>query len=224
VDYCLEGDLKQVSLREFESILRQAVTRHTGWPTFMTMTREEIAPREVGGAIETWLAPDGLVDRIITADPAHCDYWRGVPSGRMFLIRGYQEDSSETYPAGTVFDTTLPIWRMGEVLLHAERLASLMAKGNLEEITVRLRVLYAGLQGRQLRNIGNPLSGLNLVGRPSRSDEVLLEAEIPAEGITENLANHLLPLVVPLFERFDVEGLSLDYVESEVARLLKGRF
>lgn len=222
-DYCLEGDLKQVSLREFEDILRQAVTRHTGWSPFLTMTREELAPREVGGAIETWLAPDGVVERILTADPAHCDYWRGVPSGRMFLIRGYQEDSQETYPAGTVFDTTLPIWRMGEVLLHAERLATLMAREGPSGITVRLRVLYTGLQGRQLRNIGNPLSGMTLMGRPARSDEVLLEAEFPAEGITKHLAEHLLPMAVQLFERFDVKGLSLSYVEGEVARLLSGK-
>ncbi|MBU0726686.1 MAG: helix-turn-helix domain-containing protein [Alphaproteobacteria bacterium] len=224
VDYCLEGDLRQVSLREFEGVLQQAVTRYTGWPPFLTMEREDLAPREIDGAIETWLAPDGVVERLLTADPAHCDYWRGIPSGRMFLIRGYQEDGQETYPAGTVFDTTLPIWRMGEVLLHAERLAALMAQESVSGITVRLRVLYTGLQGRQLRNIGNPLSGMTLVGRPARSDEALLEAEFPAEGITEHLAEHLLPLAASLYERFDVGGLSLSYVEGEVARLLKGRF
>jgi hypothetical protein len=139
-------------------------------------------------------------------------------------MRGYQEDRGETFPSRSVFDTTLPIWRLGEVLLHAEKLATLMAKTDPADLTIRFRALYTGLQGRQLRNWANPLSGMTLVGRPSRSDEVLLEAEIPATGVKEHLAEHLLPLVSALYERFDVEGLSLEQVRSEVAGLLKGRF
>lgn len=223
VDYCLEGNLKQFSLSQFEEVLRKAVTRYTGWPVFIVMTREELAPREVDGAIEAWLKPEDNVERS-TSDPAHCDYWRAVPSGRFFLIRGYQEDGQETFPSSSIFDTTLPTWRLGEVLLYAERTAALMAKGTVDDITVRLRVLYTGMQGRQLRNWANPLSGMTLVGRPARSDEVLLEADIPAEGIKERLAEHLLPLVSALYERFDVEGLSMEHVRAEVAGLLKGRF
>lgn len=224
IDYCLEGELKQVSLRAFEDILRQAITRYTGWPVFLMLTREDLTPREVDGAIEVWLKLEPLVERTFGNDPSHCDYWRAVPSGRLFLMRGYQEDGQETFPPGSVFDTTLPIWRLGEVLLHAERLAALMAKTDPADITIRLRALYTGLQGRQLRNWANPLSGMTLVGRPSRSDEVLLEAEIPAAGIKEHLAEHLLPLVSALYERFDVDGLSVEQVRSEVAGLLKGRF
>lgn len=223
VDYCLEGELKQFTPRQFEQVLRQAVTRHTGWPVFLVMDRHEFAPKEVDGAVEVWIKPDEYADRTLTSDPAHCDYWRAVPSGRFFLIRGYQEDSQETFPPGSIFDTTLPTWRLGEVLLHAERTAAMMAKGAPGDITVKLRVLYAGIQGRQLRNWANPLSGMTLVGRPARSDEVLLEAEMAAEGIKERLAEHLLPLVSSLYERFDVEGLSIEQIRSEVAGLLKGR-
>lgn len=223
VDYYLDGELKQFTLSQFEQVLRQAVTRYTGWPVFVTMDREELAPREFDGSIEAWLKPDDLVDRS-KSDPAHCDYWRAVPSGRFFLIRGYQEDSQETFPPRSIFDTTLPTWRLGEVLLHAERAASLMAKGAPSDITVRLRVLYTGMQGRQLRNWANPLSGMTLVGRPARNDEVLLEAEIPAEGIKERLAEHILPLVSALYERFDVQGVSYEQVLTEVEGLLRGRF
>lgn len=223
VDYCLEGSLKQFAPKQFEEILRQAVSRHTGWPVFIVMGREELAPREVDGAIEAWLKPDDYVERS-TSDAAHCDYWRAVPSGRFFLIRGYQEDGQETFPSRSIFDTTLPSWRLGEVLLHAERTATLMAQHSVADITVRLRVLYTGLQGRQLRNWANPLSGMTLVGRPARSDEVLLEAEIPAEAIKDRLGEHLLPLVSSLYERFDVEGLSLEQVRAEVAGLLRGKF
>lgn len=142
----------------------------------------------------------------------------------MFLIRGYQEDGQETFPPGTVFDTTLPIWRMGEVLLHAGALAKLMAKGGPETIIIKLRVLYTGLRGRQLKSWANPLSGTFMEGRPSRSDEVLLEADIPAADMKEHLAEHLQPLISSLFERFDAESVSYEFVASEVSKFIKNRF
>ncbi len=223
VDYSLEGDLKHVSLYELEGILSRATTNYTGWPVFMVMTREEFRPREVDGAIETWLRPGTLIDRNFE-DAAHCDYWRAVPTGRMFLMRGYQEDGQEGFEAGTVFDNTLPIWRLGEVLLHAENMAHLLAKDDPNTITIRLRALYAGLRGRQLKSWANPLSGLFLEGRPARSDEVLLEAEIPVLDLKQRLAQHLHPLVATLFERFEIESVSSDFVAREVARLSKGKF
>lgn len=222
IDYCLEGDLREVPLTRFESILQQAVTRYTGWPPFWWPEREEIAPREVDGTIECWLKPEGKAQLRFVSDPAHCDFWRAAPTGRLFLIRGYQEDGEETFPPGTVFDTTLPIWRMGEVLLHAESLAKLLRKGD-SPITVCFRALYSGLSGRVLRAWANPLSDLLIEGGAARSDEAVLEAELPAEGIKERLAEHVHPLVSSLYERFGVTGLSASRVKGEVDRLLRSR-
>ncbi|MCA3362096.1 MAG: helix-turn-helix transcriptional regulator, partial [Roseomonas sp.] len=87
-DYCLEGDLKTPSLTAFEAILDKAVTRHTGWPVFWVPQRPEIAPREVDGTIECWLAPNGHNGtRRGFDDAAHSDFWRATPTGRLFLIR-----------------------------------------------------------------------------------------------------------------------------------------
>ncbi|MGX5831786.1 helix-turn-helix domain-containing protein [Mesorhizobium sp. 43Arga] len=223
-DYCLEGDLKSFALTEFEQVLDNAVTRHTGWPVFMMLTREDLAPREVGGAIEVWLPPesDG-VKRNIFNDPAHCDFWRAVPSGRLFLIRGYQEDGQETFPPASVFDTTLPVWRMGEALLHAERLAGLMRKDPESQITVRFRALYTGLTSRLLRNWANPISDLMFEGRPARSDEVLVETEVPAVDISSRLADTLFPMVSAIYERFGVVGITANRIQAEVGRLLSSR-
>jgi transcriptional regulator with XRE-family HTH domain len=158
IDYAIEGEIKDIELHRFEETLRQAAVRHTGWPPFWVPRRREIEPREVDGTVECWLAPTdkGDVDRAF-ADAAHCDFWRGAPEGRMFLMRGYQEDSQETFPAGTIFDTTLPIWRMGEVLLHAAKLNALIAR-NPDATSVRFRALYTGLSGRDLRAWASPMS------------------------------------------------------------------
>jgi transcriptional regulator with XRE-family HTH domain len=221
-DYCLEGDLKSVSLTEYEDILRQAVTRHTGWPVFLVPQRPDIAPREVDGTIECWLSPQReSVDRLLN-DPAHCDYWRATPTGRLFLIRGYQEDGQETFPPGSILDTTLPIWRMGEALLHAERLASLLQK-DVSPVTVRFRALYSGLSGRVLRSWASPLSEMLVEGRAARGDEAVLEAILPATDMTNRLAEHIFPLVSSLYERFGVTGLAVSRVRAEVDRLLGSR-
>ncbi|WP_188971160.1 helix-turn-helix transcriptional regulator [Neoroseomonas lacus] len=223
-DYCVEGDLKTLSLTAFEEILDKAVTRHTGWPVFWVPQRPEIAPREVDGTIECWLAPEGHegIERGFS-DAAHSDFWRAAPSGRLFLIRGYQEDSQETFSPGTIMDTTLPIWRMGEALLHAEKFGALMRGNDRAPLTIRFRALYSGLGGRVLRSWANPLADLLIEGHAARSDEAMLETAIPAQGVTARLAEHLFPLVSSLYERFGVVGLSESRVKAEVDRLLNSR-
>jgi transcriptional regulator with XRE-family HTH domain len=223
-DYCLEGELRSVDLTTFEEILRKSVPRHTGWPVFWVPRRPDIAPREVADTIECWLAPDGHggSERGFD-DAAHSDFWRAAPSGRLFLIRGYQEDSQETFPPGTIMDTTLPIWRIGEALLHAEKFASLMREEAQASMTVRFRAMYSGLSGRVLRSWANPLSDLLIEGHAARSDEAVLETVISADGVTGRLAEHVFPLVSSLYERFGVAGLSVNRVKAEVDRLLSSR-
>lgn len=222
-DYALEGDLKDIELHRFEDILTKAVTRHTGWPVFWVPTRADIAPKEIDGVIECWLAPaDGKTERALN-DPAHCDFWRAAPTGRMFLIRGYQEDGQETFAPGKIFDTGLPIWRMGEALLHAASLASLLKRDEKSATTVKFRALYTGLTGRVLKAWANPFVNLVVEGSAARSDEAMLEAVIPADDMEKNLATHIFPLVASLYERFGVTGLSLKTVQDEVERLQKSR-
>jgi hypothetical protein len=63
----------------------------------------------------------------------------------MFLLRGYQEDTSSKISPGKHLDLTLPVWRTGECLLHASRLAR-----RLGTQTVDFSMTWTGLQGREL--------------------------------------------------------------------------
>lgn len=220
IDYWLEGDLKIPDLGAFERILEKAVVRKTGWPPFFLPTREELGAREIDGAIECWLAPQSNDLERGFSDPAHCDFWRAAPTGNMFLIRGYQEDSNETFPAGSILDTTLPLWRMGEVLLHAERLASLLKREPDSVVTIHFRAMYTGLTGRVLRSWANPLSEMLIEGYAARSDEAVLETSLSSDNVEGRLAEILLPLLSSLFDRFGIAGLSHGRVASEVQRLL----
>jgi transcriptional regulator with XRE-family HTH domain len=223
-DYALEGDLPNFELHKFRDILEKAVIRHTGWPLFLFLIRHELSPYERDGVIECWLKPgDAPGANRPLGDPAHCDFWRAAPSGRCFILRGYQEDSQDTFPPATIFDTTLPVWRMGELLMHAASLASLMIE-DTKDVKVRMRARYTGLSGRVLRNWGNPASDLMFEGGAARSDEAVLETTVAVQDIHDKLADVLHPLVASLFERFSVTGLSLDRVRAEVARLTANSF
>lgn len=223
IDYALEGDLKEVELHKLQQILAQAELRITGWPVFWVPTREDLVPREVDGVVECWLPPSDDDTPRAHFDAAHCDFWRAAPTGRMFLIRGYQEDSEETFPPAKIFDTGLPIWRLGEALLHAARLAALLKQDESSTITVRFRVLYTGLTGRVLKAWANPLADLLVEGAAARSDEAMLETVVPASAIEKDLAAHIFPLIASLYERFGVTQLSLDRVRAEVERLQNSR-
>lgn len=219
IDYWLEGDLRTPDLAAFEGLLEQAVVRGIGWPSFWIPPPLDAHSHEVDGMIEYWRAPPRASGGYSFDMPDFYDFWRAATTGRLVLMRGYVEDGQNTFPAGAIFDTTLPIWRMGEVLLHAERLASLLKKTAESAVTVHFRALYTGLSGRVLRSWANPLSDLVIQGHAARGDEAELQAEIPAADIEGRLAEHLLPLTASLYERFGVAGLSLDRVKAEVERL-----
>jgi transcriptional regulator with XRE-family HTH domain len=222
-DYALESDLKEPNLREFERMLEQAEVRHTGWPMFVTLTRKELAPREIDGVIECWIAPeDAGVERITSADAAHCDFWRAAPAGRAFLIRGYQEDSQDEFPKGIIFDTTLPIWRLGEGLLHAAHLSESLKRNQEADVTVHFRAHYSGLTGRTLRALRATLGDIE--GHTAKSDEAMIETVVPTSKIKANLTDVVYPLVSSLYERFGVARLSTDFVRTEIRRFQKDTF
>ena len=225
IDYALEGDIKDIEPHKFIDMLSKAVVRHTGWPMFWSSKeRQDTAAQEIEGVVQCWFAPGDKpgFDRPFY-DAAHCDFWRGAPSGRMVLIRGYQEDAQETFPPGTIFDTTLPIWRISEAFLHATRLARLIAL-NPANITIRMRVLYTGLQGRDLRAWTSPFSADYFGGGRSRGDEALLEGTAPVATVEAELGRYVFPFVSSLFERFGVTGVSISFVESEIERMRQNNF
>jgi transcriptional regulator with XRE-family HTH domain len=216
IDYVLDGDIKDIELHKFPNVLRQAVVSHTGWPMFWLPRRPEYSAYEVDGVIESWLPPSD--DRPFSSEPAHCDFWRAAPNGRMILIRGYQEDGQEALNPGTVFDTTLPIWRVAEAFLHAARLAKLIAR-NPDSTTIRLRVLYTGLQGRDLRAWASPMSAHYFEGGRSRTDEAMLERTALVASIETELSQQVYPLIASLYERFGVTGISENFVTSTIGRM-----
>jgi transcriptional regulator with XRE-family HTH domain len=223
IDYALEGDLKEVELHKLQELLVKARAGMTGWSMFWVPTRQAIAPREIDGVLECWHSPEDSNGGISVHTAETCDFWRASPNGRMFLIRGYDEDAQVTFSPGKIFDTTLPIWRIGEALMHAARLSALLKQDEGNEITIKLRVHFTGLTGRVLKSWANPMIDLLGEGSGARGDEAILEAIVPSSEVETNLAAHIFPLVASLYMRFGVTGISLDWVAAEVTRLQRIR-
>jgi transcriptional regulator with XRE-family HTH domain len=192
--------------------LQRGVVRHTGWPPFWVPTRQEIAPYPFDGNVECWLGRENE-----GRDPAHSDFWRASPHGQLFLIRGYEEDGWENKrtPPGTVFDITLPTWRIGEVLLHA---ASMAKKFEAPQAQIILVVEWTGLTNRELLSFANKRRAL-LEGYHARQDRYRTNIAVQAEQISDTLPELVYRLVRPLYELFDFFQLPATLVSEELAEM-----
>ena len=192
--------------------------RHTGWSPFIQMSRPEFTPRIVGGNVEAWLG-QASVERFFR-DSAHCDYWCAHPAGRFFLLRGYDEDVSDRVDPGTIIDIAIPIWRIGETLLYASRIASTYAT----DPAISIHCRFTGLRGRRL---GSTSPGRHFFADDSdvsHDDEVQLGTRASAVESDDNLVEVLQPLLAPLYERFGFFELRVDLIRAEIARMRSNRF
>jgi transcriptional regulator with XRE-family HTH domain len=210
VAYTLRAPAVHPSLAEFNELLMQVAGHETGWPPWWYPTRDGIRPYPYEGLIECWLAEPGTDETF--PDGGHSDLWRGDPSGRMFLIRGYQEDGSERFDPGTVLSFTTPVWRVGECLLHAGRLAQAM-----DSDLVHFAVRWEGLAGRELRSL-SPERFL-FGGRIARQDSVVARADVEVARISENLPEIVKAFVQPLYDGFDLFVPPEPMYEQELAEM-----
>ncbi len=194
--YTISPEITGLTLPFFHDELRRVVGNETGWPVGIFMQQGDARPRPHGGCVELWLAE-------AMRDPAVSDYWKSCPNGSFVLFRGYQEDSTDWERArnpGEQFDFLLPIWRVGEVLLHGYRFASRFTS---EGASMRVTMMWTGLEGRILAN-SQPFVYSTPRGRQSQQDQVVSSVEIEdALSIDANLYDLVDELTRPLFETFD---------------------
>jgi hypothetical protein len=217
------GERRQMAPAQFPEVLRASEVRWSGWPPFWYPTRAGIAPYPIDGLVECWLGADDQTPPE-QRDPGHSDFWRVHPDGRAILIRGFQEDGSdgqrpglEESQPGTLFDVTLPVWRVGEALLYAKSLSDHLFEG---PTTIIFEAIYQGLAGRDLTSV----TGRRMVrgGRVARQDEIRLRTHVDTGTIDSNLPEIVHPLLSPLYALFDFFELSMQLVNEEIASM-RGR-
>ena len=130
-----------------------------------------------------------------------------------------QRPGPESIPPATSFDVTLPVWRVGETLLQAQRLAENLFEG---PTTIRFVATYKGLSGRALVSIDRRRNFWEK--RVARQDLITLNTHVDAEAIDSNLPEIVHPLLSPLYALFDFFELPIQLVVDELARLRAGNY
>lgn len=204
-----------VTLPELNRLLERASTvKHTGWGPFVNLTRPPIAPVPANGTIEAWLGnPNEGV-----SDPRHADFWRASPEGRLYQLRGYDEDYMRGAIPGCAIDITTPIWRLGEAMLYIARLSMEWAG----DARVTIWAEYSGLEGRTLGAYTGTRNPMN--SRISRTPKVILQGESSAKEIMDNTVEVLHPLLKPLYEVFEFYEIPERFIVEELAKLRAGNF
>jgi hypothetical protein len=215
VAYKLFGNLQQLRAPELKEAIRRATLRHTGWPEFWVPTRPEIQPYVQDGYVECWLGREDA-----PRDAAHSDFWRVSPSGEAFLLRGFQEDAAPDRVApGTIFDITLPTWRVGEALLHASNLARELGDAQARIVMI---VEFTGLRGRQL----GQLERTRLIhdGHIAQQDAIRTNVTVQADQVSDALPELVGRLIVPVYELFDFFNLPASLIPQELQRMRSNNF
>lgn len=202
--YRLRGISEVPPLPQFKAILGESVGPETGWPAWLMPER----PEPIDSTIEVWL------DNTVFNDPSHSDFWRADPSGKMCLIRGYDEDGMHApVPPGAVLDLTLPVWRVGECLLHARRLAAQMSATRIE-----FMMRWEGLAGRKVTSYASPNRMFSGEYR-CRQDIVTTYVESTPARVDSELSELVRSLVAPLYAAFEFFEPPERLYEEELSRM-----
>jgi hypothetical protein len=137
--------------------------------------------------LECWIRPEDTGVERRLADPAI--FWRSTKRAGSSFCAAIRRMRKETVPPGTIIDTTLPIWRLGEGLLHAARAAKALRHDDEGKITIRFRPRYSGLSGRILRSLSATAVGLILEAQAAKGDEAVVETTLPAHEIEGDLTS-----------------------------------
>jgi hypothetical protein len=117
-----------------------------------------------------------------------------------------------------MFDFTLPVWRFGDALLHAERLARRLGDSRA---TVHFRAEWTGVEGRRLRSLW--ARRLISYERTAKEDRVVSEISTSADEISLRLAPILQELLNPVYTVFDFFEMPLNVIEEELTELRQAR-
>ncbi len=213
--YLLNGDIPKLSVTEFRDALMRVQGSLTGWPAWLVVNTPEAGPYAIAGLMECWL---GARTGLLTGS-GHDDFWRASPEGKLYISRGYQEDhrGDSPFEAGTHFDLTLPLWRAGECVLHARRLASALGDPSA---TVHLTMGWHGLDDRTLVSWANARRTV-FPGRTSRTASVTGTISYRADSAEASVVDIVKQLTEDLYPTFDFMVPLDSMYEEELGKLVR---
>ncbi|NJK31029.1 MAG: hypothetical protein HC927_00700 [Deltaproteobacteria bacterium] len=212
--YAIDHGAVDLPLRDMRDVLAK-VPGYTGWQVWW-VPQNKFQPTVGDGALECWI----FGDEQIFPDPAHSDYWRASGTGALYLWRGYEEDSHpDRLPVGMHMSTTLPIWRVGEALLHVRELAALL--GLPEHTRVVFRARWTGLLDRTLTHWPDRMRGGPEPGKRSSVGEHVGDTVFDIREAKIALPELVDRLVQPLYECFELYLPAPDVITIQLEQLIQ---
>lgn len=151
-------------------------------------------------------------------EPDDNDFWRIRPDGFIYFLCWHQEDSWKGIKPWTALEVSLPVWRLGEFLLIANQLWSLMFE---EWFSLLITCEWQGTENRILfsedwrRNFsGNYKCKEKSIKTTWKFSSVLIE---------NLLSNVVKSLLNPFYEKFDFLSFGDGFYDSEITKLKTGR-
>lgn len=195
--------------------LAQSTSLH-GWPIFLDKTGANgWEPHISEGLIQAWIGHRSGDP----GKPGPGDFWSVSPKGELYTIVGYPQDSDrwvpQQYKPGKVFYGDIPIIKLAEGLLFANRFAKHFE--GVQQIGVRCR--FTGLKDRGLIWIDSWEYLFRDRGPVCYDPQVCLTGQVWLKQIEDNLPEILQGILRPLYERFDFSDLSLDTVQRAIQNL-----
>lgn len=219
--FALVGSQPTNSLSELQRRLSAAgQIRMSGWPPFLDIQVPGLNPEPVEDYVEAWLGGIARNGNRFTS-PNTCDFWQASRNGKLYTIRGYDEDGRDDEPPAQVLYFTSPISRIAEGLLFASRLAEKFEE--VEQIAVHCR--FTGLKGRRIAMPPWMLDTLFGNSYPCSTDDLTLTGQATLQQLQDNLAEWLhYFLQIQLYEKFSFFQLPFDTLSTVVQSLKNRRF
>jgi len=223
----IDGGMPELSANE--ALLQQlmvAVPTHTGWPPWTdsrNFSDTASRPYVFEGAWEALLV--ALQDDAWIG--THVDYWRIDPSGRLYHLRGLEDDLLQPQGRGpeplTQLDFLLQISRTTEVISVVLSFARAMGCEE-QDTSVAFSFRWNALSNRHLASWADPQRMFFSRGRgPSRQDTITTSIVVPLETPQSGLSPYVQAAVGPLFELFGGTQFQPQVVDGIVNRTVERR-
>jgi tyrosyl-tRNA synthetase len=204
-----DDDLEEDQFAKLFEDIQSSRSTYRNTRSIFVPSPQTIEPHLFHGALECWVGRDEEIH-----DPSFAKFWRVSPDAQFFLIRGYQEDGVDFSPSqpGEVFDLTLSVHRLGEVLRDAIATAR-----QLQSARILLVTEWAGLKGRKLVSNANKR---RMLPREyfCHQDTFRKAITINSSEDKENLGENITSIIGPLLKLFDLFEIPTNLVEEELSR------
>ena len=197
------------SLRDLQDLMMR-IEGWTGWRPWWVPSRRRAPHSADPDVLECWMV--GQDDMF--PDPAHSDFWRASLSGSFFLLRGYDEDSRSKVTQGKKCSISLPVWRAGEALFHAQQVAEELVDGFAR---IRFAATWSGLRGRTATEWPHDASG-EVDELTARRDSVSSSVMTDVDELGGELPAVVMRLLQPLYDVF-LANPSEDFIGRHIEEM-----